>query len=231
MFKKKTMILLLVASLSFGVLSGCAKNVSAPQADEDVEQNQDVNDKDEPKGKDKAGDDDFKYSVIDGGIRIDGYVGEEPVVIFPTKIEGKDVVMLQDNVFSINENIEVFILPDEPSKLLRIKEDTLSFVPNLEHILLGNGLVTVGSYSIRHNPKLKYLIFGDNIKTVEWNAITENPMLEMVYIPESVEYIGDNNFTDVSDNLVIHGEEGSYAEEYSKARGISFEIGRPCRLD
>lgn len=46
--------------------------------------------------------------------------------------------------------------------------------------------------------------------------------LKEVIIPRSVKKIASNAFLDTSDDLLIVGEEGSVADEYSHSQGIGF---------
>ncbi|MDE7233871.1 MAG: leucine-rich repeat domain-containing protein, partial [Ruminiclostridium sp.] len=55
---------------------------------------------------------DFNYSEIDGGIRIDKYTENDKEVVIPAMIDGKPVTMIGDSALQQNETVESVTIPD-----------------------------------------------------------------------------------------------------------------------
>ncbi len=65
-------------------------------------------------------------------------------------------------------------------------------------------------------------IFQDALEEIESGAFANTPNLTDVYLPSSVKYIADDAF-ETSNALMVHGAEGSYAQQWAQAHGIAFE--------
>lgn len=70
-----------------------------------------------------------------------------------------------------------------------------------------------------------YEIFIENgVGIIGDRAFYNCSNLHRIIIPPSVTYIGEDTFTGCSDELVIYGEFGSYAEQWANEHGITFGL-------
>lgn len=67
--------------------------------------------------------------------------------------------------------------------------------------------------------ELRDVILPETIKRIDNFAFYNCIKLEKINLPSSISFIADGAF-DRCDNLTIHCEKGSYAEEFAKGRGI-----------
>lgn len=75
----------------------------------------------------------------------------------------------------------------------------------------------------------KTVIFQGNARKIESKAFSHMPGLEKAYLSESIIYIAQDAF-DRNSGLTLFGREGSYAAEWARSNGISFEAVVPEML-
>lgn len=67
------------------------------------------------------------------------------------------------------------------------------------------------------------VVFQNGLESIGPNAFGNIEALEDVYIPDRTTYIADSAFT-VTDNLTVHGVDGSNAEDWAEKHGIPFAV-------
>ena len=73
------------------------------------------------------------------------------------------------------------------------------------------------------NTNIESVIIPDGFYSIGDVAFYGCTNLESVFMPESVSSIGNRAFEQCSENLVIYGKTGSYAEKYAEENNIKFE--------
>ena len=72
-------------------------------------------------------------------------------------------------------------------------------------------------------PVTSGVTISGNVRTISDRAFSGCSSLQEIEIPEGVTSIGDNAFPN-RDTLVIHCNEGSYAQAYAEANKIKYEL-------
>lgn len=73
--------------------------------------------------------------------------------------------------------------------------------------------------------KLDSIIIPEGVEMIPEYAFAHT-QLRVVYVPSSVKTIGQDAFSDCTDELVIYGASGSFAEEYAQENGLAFSSDR-----
>ena len=95
---------------------------------------------------------------------------------------------------------------------------------NLELVVCGSGLETIGDSAFLQCENLSEVELNEGLKTIEETAFSVCSALNSIYVPESVEEIGIAAFGYLSsDNFVLQGKAGSVAETYAQSEEIKFE--------
>lgn len=99
--------------------------------------------------------------------------------------------------------------------------EAIEIVPE-ETFVLPNKLVRIDKEAFAGtNTNVVILPYG--VQSIGDKAFESNSSLTDIYIPSSTEYIAETAFFKDT-KLIIHGLEGSYAEEYAKTHRIPFVI-------
>jgi hypothetical protein len=77
------------------------------------------------------------------------------------------------------------------------------------------------------NQDINNVIIGYGTKFISNHAFNGGQSLRNIYIPDTVIAIEEGTFDEHSDDLVIWGNAGSYAESYAYEHGIKFEVFDP----
>ncbi len=185
-------------------------------------------------------DDGYLYSVEDNGVVVTGYTGGETSVEIPQTIDGKQVVEIGFEAFK-NSNLKNVKIPfgvkkigafaffGSPLESVEIPE-TVTFIgnnafsyTNLTDFEMPLGISTVSAEMFSFCDRLESVVIGSNITQIDYGAFAFCQSLEAVYIPYSVDYIADDAFEGWFD-LVLYGEEESYAQQYAEDMGMEFEV-------
>ncbi len=94
----------------------------------------------------------------------------------------------------------------------------------VETVVFENGIKTIPNDSFTNCESLKSVTIPDSVTKIA-SAFGGCTALEEVYIPSSVTEIAHDAFNGC-ENLIIKGDEGSYAIEYAVANNIPYEINQ-----
>jgi len=182
----------------------------------------------------------YVYKIEGNGVVIVGYKGDDTNIEIPQSISGKQVVEIGFEAFR-NSEITGVVIPfgvkrigayaffNAPVESIEIPE-TVTFIgnnafsfTNLTEFETPMGISTVSAEMFMLCQNLKSVIITDNVTQIDYGAFAYCPSLEAVYIPYSVDYIADDAFDGYFD-LVLYGEEDSYAEQFAEENEMIFEI-------
>ena len=107
------------------------------------------------------------------------------------------------------------------NKLTRISYRLFYGCSNLEMISLPASIREIKASAFQGCDSVKNLTLPDSVNSIEEFAFCDCDSLESITIPSSVMVIDRDAFTG-SDNVIIRGTPGSYAERYANAMGIPF---------
>ena len=161
--------------------------------------------------------DDFEYGDgPDGSVIIDGYTGEDPIVVIPNEIDGKRVVDF-GKIFTNNKNIVAVKIGDNIDK---IEHGAFTNCENLKYIVLGSNVKTF-EYGVVGGKKLEHIELNDGLEEFGTGSTTMGIALGNeidIEIPDSV-----TNLCFWGAKTVIV-KEGSSAESYAKENNMDYRV-------
>lgn len=167
---------------------------------------------------------DFLYwEDEDGNMVVDKYNGEDDIVVIPETIEGKPVVRITKYIFAQanDSSVKAVRLSDSVKE---IEENAFSLNEQLEIVVCGSGLETIGDSAFLDCKNLSEIELNEGLKSIGGLAFTGCEKLNFVYVPESVNEIGVGAFGNLmSEDFVIRGKAGSTAESCAQSAGVKFE--------
>ena len=159
--------------------------------------------------------DDFEYGDgPDGSVVIDGYTGDDPIVVIPNEIDGKKVVDF-GKTFTNNKDIVA--------------------------IKIGDNIEEVAEGALTNCDNLKYIVFGKNVKTIN-NGLLGGQKIEQVELNDGLEKLGcspsgvgllskiDISIPESVTEICFSGaktmivKSGSYAESYAKENNMDYRV-------
>ena len=159
--------------------------------------------------------DDFEYGDgPNGSIVIDGYIGEDPIVVIPNEIDGKKVVDF-GKAFTNNKDI------------IAIK--------------IGDNIEEVAEGALTNCDNLRYIVFGKNVKTIN-NGLIGGQKIEQVELNDGLEKLGcspsgvgllskiDISIPESVTEICFSGAKtmivkaGSSAEAYAKENNMDYRV-------
>lgn len=154
---------------------------------------------------------DFETRNYDGneGVVIEAYIGDDEIVVIPSQIDGKDVVMLdgwQDSESTVT--VKGVVIPDT---VFQISSMVFAQNETIEIVVLGSGVKIIEEYAFFSASHLSELILPEGLETIGKSAISGNAM-ETLEVPSSVTDLGDGAILDTT----IIAEEGTIMEAYAE---------------
>ena len=159
--------------------------------------------------------DDFEYGEgPNDSIVIDGYIGDDPIVVIPNEIDGKKVVDF-GKTFTNNKDI------------IAIK--------------IGDNIEEVAEGALTNCDNLKYIVFGKNVKTIN-NGLLGGQKIEQVELNDGLEKLGcspsgvgllskiDISIPESVTEICFSGAKtmivkaGSSAEAYAKENNMDYRV-------
>lgn len=177
---------------------------------------------------------------------VSSYMGTDSAVVMPSEYGGYPITAISPATFAGNtkltevtmsENISVigsdaFLSAKNLEKVVmtasvnEIGESAFSDTPALKEINLSDSSVTrIAPYTFL-NSGITSITLPDTCTAIGTGAFAQCVSLTEIVIPNSVTEIAEDAFSGCN-NVVIRCCEGSYAQEYVEALGISYEIIEP----
>lgn len=170
---------------------------------------------DDLKNHEETSAEDFEYGDgPNGSIVIDGYIGDDPIVVIPNEIDGKKVVDF-GKAFTNNKDI------------IAIK--------------IGDNIEEVAEGALTNCDNLKYIVFGKNVKAIN-NGLLGGQKIEQVELNDGLEKLGcspsgvgllskiDISIPESVTEICFSGAKtmivkaGSSAEAYAKENNMDYRV-------
>lgn len=108
-----------------------------------------------------------------------------------------------------------------PKNLSGIPSKTFADCSELNKVFLSDAITQIGSEAFKGCSSLHRPWFPEKLESIGERAFQGCVSLERVFLPDNISEIGEDAFSDC-DNLIIHGNMGSYAEQYARENNIVF---------
>lgn len=128
---------------------------------------------------------DFEYTVGADGVTITKYIGTDTDVVIPEKIEGKDVTVIERDVFSYSYNSKV-VSVDMPDTVKVIEDGVFMHNKALTTVRLSNSLVEIGGSAFDGCTNLSTIQLPATLTKIGMRAFADCTSLKQIKIPKSV---------------------------------------------
>lgn len=135
---------------------------------------------------------------IDGTLTIYKYLCKQKNVTIPAILKGKKVSRIEGEIWS-------------------------NWTVNLRSVILEEGITEIGEMAFNNCNHLERVHIPSSVTRICDQAFERCRQLQSILIPESVKFISKSAFTGC-DNLVIFATKGSYASEFAKEQGFTYEV-------
>lgn len=151
----------------------------------------------------------FEYTVNDGGVTINKYIGSDTEVIIPAEIEGKPVteigwafenctsvtsIEIPDSVIYIGHfafrHCEALTSVKIPDSVASIGNLAFADCTSLTSITLPSGLDSINNLTFCKCTSLTSIEIPESVTFIDGHAFLECSSLTSLTIPDSVEYVG-----------------------------------------
>ena len=174
---------------------------------------------DDLKNHEETSAEDFEYGDgPNGSIVIDGYIGEDPIVVIPNEIDGKKVVDF-GKAFTNNKDIVAIKIGDN---IEEVAEGALTNCDNLKYIVFGKNVKVIND-GLLGGSKIEQIEFNDGLEKLGSNVYGVGLKSKIdVSIPESVT---EMTFRGAKTLIVKSGSYAeSYAKEYADKLGMAYKV-------
>ena len=170
---------------------------------------------DDLKNHEETSAEDFEYGDgPNGSIVIDGYIGEDPIVVIPNEIDGKKVVDF-GKTFMNDKDIVAVQIGDNVDE---IADSAFTNCDNLKYIIFGKNVKKIKS-GLLGGKKIEQIEFNEGLETLGSGSSGVGLMSEIdVKIPDSVTEMA---FWGAKTMIV---KSGSYAENFAKEHNMDYRV-------
>ena len=174
---------------------------------------------DDMKNHEETPADDFEYGEgPNDSIVIDGYTGEDPIVVIPNEIDGKKVVDF-GRMFTNNKDVVAIKVGDNVEDIM---ENAFTNCDNLKYIVFGKNVKVIND-GLLGGSKIEQIEFNDGLEKLGSNVAGVGLKSKIdVSIPESVT---EMTFRGAKTLIVKSGSYAeSYAKEYADKLGMAYKV-------
>ena len=182
---------------------------------------------------------DYVYTVTDGNVTIEDYLGTDTEIVIPSTIAGKPVTEIGPMSFWMDDNMTSVVIPEG---VTTIGKQAFNGNDNLANIKLPSTLKTIGERAF-WGTAITELNVPEGVTSIGREAFNSCKELSSVTLPESLTYIGPNAFnrcdalTDIVlpdnityvgtngfGNITLHVNKGSKTETTLKNANIDYVL-------
>lgn len=133
---------------------------------------------------------DYVYTVTDGNVTIEDYLGTDTEIVIPSTIAGKPVTEIGPMSFWMDDNMTSVVIPEG---VTTIGKQAFNGNDNLANIKLPSTLKTIGERAF-WGTAITELNVPEGVTSIGREAFNSCKELSSVTLPESLTYIGPNAF-------------------------------------
>lgn len=133
---------------------------------------------------------DYVYTVTDGNVTIEDYLGTDTEIVIPSTIAGKPVTEIGPMSFWMDDNMTSVVIPEG---VTTIGKQAFNGNDNLANIKLPSTLKTIGERAF-WKTAITELNVPEGVTSIGREAFNSCKELSSVTLPESLTYIGPNAF-------------------------------------
>ena len=133
---------------------------------------------------------DYVYTVTDGNVTIEDYLGTDTEIVIPSTIAGKPVTEIGPMNFWMDDNMTSVVIPEG---VTTIGKQAFNGNDNLANIKLPSTLKTIGERAF-WGTAITELNVPEGVTSIGREAFNSCKELSSVTLPESLTYIGPNAF-------------------------------------
>lgn len=133
---------------------------------------------------------DYVYTVTDGNVTIEDYLGTDTEIVIPSTIAGKPVTEIGPMSFWTDDNMTSVVIPEG---VTTIGKQAFNGNDNLANIKLPSTLKTIGERAF-WGTAITELNVPEGVTSIGREAFNSCKELSSVTLPESLTYIGPNAF-------------------------------------
>ena len=163
--------------------------------------------------------DDFEYGEgPNDSIVIDGYIGDDPIVVIPNEIDGKKVVDF-GRMFTNNKDVVAIKVGDNVEDIM---ENAFTNCDNLKYIVFGKNVKVIND-GLLGGSKIEQIEFNDGLEKLGSNVYGVGLKSKIdVSIPESVTEMTFRGAKTLIVKFGFYAE--SYAKEYADKLGMAYKV-------
>lgn len=162
----------------------------------------------------------FEYGFNNDGVEIKSYIGTDPEVRIPSKINGKRVTSIRISSYGNDYSFVTSVVI--PEGVTVIDDYAFKGCSSLTSVVIPESVTKIGTDAFMDCSSLESVTIPKSVTEIKVMAFWGCTSLKYVEIPESVTNIEGCVFVKCP-SLTIRAPEGSKAEEYAKEKGIPFE--------
>lgn len=134
---------------------------------------------------------DFLYSIYNGEVTIDGYIGSKTAVVIPGKIEGYPVTEIGDEAFDGCTSLTSVMIP---RSVTVIGDEAFDGCTSLTSVMIPDSVTAIGDLAFRDCISMKNVTISDSMAVIGFGVFVNCHSLLSVTIPGSVTTIGNEAF-------------------------------------
>ena len=138
---------------------------------------------------------DYKFTVVDSGATIAGYVGPGGVVEIPATLDGMPVAAIGSGAFQGNATLTAVTIPDSVED---IRKSAFSGCTGLTGVTIGDGVVAIGDSAFYGCMRLAEIVIPDLVTRIGNGAFSGCAALASVHLPLTVASLGNSAFQSCS---------------------------------
>ena len=163
---------------------------------------------------------DFAIEIVDNGVLLNKYNGNDEIVVIPDKINGIPVTEITEACFANNKELKGVKISDTVEY---IYPGVFGNCDNLEIFISGKNVKSIGEHAFLNCRSLNSVELNNGLKLLEMSCFMGTDSLIEIFIPSSTTSL-NRPFLASSTNVTIVCEAGSAAEAYAMDSGINYEI-------
>lgn len=133
----------------------------------------------------------YLYSIIDGDICLNRYLGRDNIVTIPDSINGLTVIGVGDACFEDRRDLIEINLP---ISIESIGKNAFAGCKSLDTIEIPENVKTIGAYAFKWCSKITELAIPDGVTVISEGMFMCCYSLEKVVLPINTEFIGEGAF-------------------------------------